>query len=86
MFPFIFKGVKYETCTMKDSNANWCYTEVDANGVGIQGKWGNCGPGCKSNNGKVIVQCVYAITSFIFEYIFKSIHQLYIPKFHDTRV
>ena len=55
MFPFIFKGVKYETCTMKDSNANWCYTEVDANGVGIQGKWGNCGPGCQSNIGKVIV-------------------------------
>ena len=63
MFPFIYKGDKYETCTMRDSDVDWCYTRVDFNGVGVGGKWGNCGSGCQSNKGNLIVQCEYAITS-----------------------
>ena len=65
MFPFIFQGIKYESCTMKNSDVNWCYTEVDTKGVGVEGKWGNCGPGCQSSEGKLIVNCVSAITSLI---------------------
>ena len=40
---------------MRDSDVNWCYTEVDATGVGIPGKWGNCGTGCQISKGKVVV-------------------------------
>ena len=46
VFPFIYKGERYQTCTRKDNNVHWCYTEVDSHGVGVKGKWGNCGPGC----------------------------------------
>ena len=34
------------------NDVKWCYTEVDSKGVGIEGKWGNCGPGCLSKDGK----------------------------------
>ena len=55
VLPFIYKHyynehnttyMKYDRCTKRDSNVNWCYTEVDSNGVGVLGKWGNCGTGC----------------------------------------
>ena len=47
-FPFIYKGDSYQTCTKKDHDVDWCYTEVDSYGVGVRGRWGNCGPGCFS--------------------------------------
>ena len=50
IFPFIFKGIKYDTCIWNPSPEGKpiCSTLVDANGkhVGKQGKWGNCGAGC----------------------------------------
>ena len=48
---------------MRDSDVNWCYTEVDATGVGIPGKWGNCGTGCQISKGKVVVN-LYELPHF----------------------
>ena len=47
VFPFIYKGVTYRSCTSKDENKNWCYTEVDTNANGVEGKWGYCSPECQ---------------------------------------
>ena len=46
VFPYIYNNVSHSTCTIKDSQVQWCYTEVDSNGVGVWGKWGNCSPEC----------------------------------------
>jgi len=50
IFPFKYRGVQYNRCTLVDSpdNKAWCSTLVDSRGhhVGGQGKWGNCGPAC----------------------------------------
>ena len=46
VFPFIYKGDSYQACTTKDHDVPWCYTEVNSNGAGVEGRWGNCGPGC----------------------------------------
>ena len=48
VFSFIYGSHKYETCTKKDSDKDWCYTEVDSNGVGVHGQWGYCDSNCKS--------------------------------------
>merc|ERR1712110_1277106 len=38
-FPFIYKGVTYNTCTSLDNNQPWCYTDGK--------KWGNCLTSCQ---------------------------------------
>ena len=48
VFPFIFKGVVYQTCTTIGHDQPWCYTMVNEDGVGVEGQWGNCGSGCGS--------------------------------------
>ena len=48
IFPFHYGVRTYETCTKKDDEKDWCFTEVDTNGVGIRGKWGYCNQNCKS--------------------------------------
>ena len=49
VFPFIYKSVAYDGCTLRDSKKFWCYTEVDSNGIGVWGKWGYCGSFCPGN-------------------------------------
>ena len=48
--PFIHKGIRYNGCTLKDSNDNqpWCSLAVDKKGVHLsgQGSWGHCGYYC----------------------------------------
>jgi len=48
IFPFIYGSHTYETCTKKDSDKEWCYTEVDSNGIGVYGKYGYCDSNCKT--------------------------------------
>lgn len=49
VFPFIYMGVKYETCTMKnDLSKQWCSTKVDSNGHHTWGHWGYCNEHCPS--------------------------------------
>ena len=56
MFPFIFNGVSYNTCTLKqaDDNKPWCSTLVDDNNNHVPGggHYGDCGPKCPMPTGK----------------------------------
>ena len=42
--PFSYGGITYHGCTSRDHDQPWCYTEVNDNGTGIAGEWGNCAP------------------------------------------
>ena len=46
VFPFIYHQIKYDFCTNVDEEDYWCYTEVDKNGAGVEGKWGYCDANC----------------------------------------
>ena len=52
VFPFIYNGIEYTACTtVENDGIAWCSTEVDVlNGNYVEGKWGNCGPGCSGGN------------------------------------
>merc|ERR1711892_1464372 len=43
VFPFIYGGVSFDSCTTAGGFAPWCYTEVNSQGVGVTGKFGDCG-------------------------------------------
>ena len=47
IFPFTLNGVAYHECVF-DGDGDWCPTEVDDDGVYVngQGKWGFCGQEC----------------------------------------
>merc|ERR1719424_2384179 len=42
VFPFQYKDKTYNSCTTEDKNIKWCYTQVDSDGNGVYGKWGEC--------------------------------------------
>ena len=52
IFPFRYKGVSYNTCTLAGNTPSetkpWCSTFIDDDGdhVSGEGHWGNCGPDC----------------------------------------
>ena len=48
VFPFTYKGVEYYQCTYADSPTPWCATQVDADGVVVTNKWGDCETGSLS--------------------------------------
>merc|ERR1711892_1598766 len=43
VFPFSYGGVAFTSCTTSGGFAPWCYTEVNSQGVGVTGKYGDCG-------------------------------------------
>merc|ERR1712106_383594 len=43
IFPFTYGGVEFYKCTTAGGFAPWCYTEVNSQGVGVTGKYGDCG-------------------------------------------
>ena len=45
VFPFNYKGMRYNKCT--SNSKPWCATMTDANGNYIRGNWGYCGE-CKN--------------------------------------
>ena len=48
IFPFIYDGVTYNTCTWAGNTKAWCATSVDDEG-NYHG-WGNCRPNCPGSN------------------------------------
>merc|ERR1712061_877353 len=42
VFPFIFQGVRYESCSFARSETAWCATEVNREGVVMTNRWGDC--------------------------------------------
>jgi len=49
-FPFIFKGVTYNQCTMEGHDKLWCSTKTNANLEYMNGSWGNCNSGCSTTS------------------------------------
>merc|ERR1711892_1432223 len=43
VFPFTYGGTTFTSCTTSGGFAPWCYTEVNSQGVGVTGKYGDCG-------------------------------------------
>ena len=48
IFPFTYKGIKYDSCVKTDdSECEWCPTKLDASGVyKSPGDWGCCNDAC----------------------------------------
>jgi len=42
VFPFTYRGVRYEKCTYARSATPWCATQTNNDGVVITNKWGDC--------------------------------------------
>merc|ERR1719312_1491619 len=51
VFPFTYAGSTFYSCTTAGGFPSWCYTEVDSQGVGIQGKYGDCGTNAVCTSG-----------------------------------
>ena len=48
VFPFIYKNQTFNQCTTEDADIGsvWCATEVDQQGVVVEGRWGDCMESC----------------------------------------
>merc|ERR1712243_546738 len=48
VFPFKYADQTFYTCTNSGGFAPWCYTQVDSQGKGVSGRYGDCGtsPAC----------------------------------------
>ena len=42
IFPFIYKGKKYTSCTKDSWFTKWCSTEIKPDGTYKMGHWGSC--------------------------------------------
>ena len=42
VFPFKYRGQKYEACTTAGNYKPWCAYKVDAKGIMVAGKWAYC--------------------------------------------
>merc|ERR1711943_106519 len=53
LFPFVYKGVSYDSCTSEDHWMPWCPTQVADGAVVVgSGNWGNCAASCfQANSG-----------------------------------
>ena len=49
IFPFKYKGKKYNGCTKDNHNKLWCSTQNDQSGEYIQDFWGNCDETCPTD-------------------------------------
>lgn len=52
--PFIYKGKRYNGCTLEDSSNKrpWCSLSVDEKGEHIGGRWGDCVSSCPNDFSK----------------------------------
>ena len=46
LFPFKYKGITYQECTLDEYDIAFCPTKLDSEGNFIDGEWGNCGYKC----------------------------------------
>lgn len=53
LFPFVYKGVTYDSCTSEDHWMPWCPTHLADGAVVVgSGNWGNCAASCfQANSG-----------------------------------
>jgi len=60
VIPFIYKGKKYNGCTLQDDHQGkpWCSVRVDGDGkhIGGQGLWGHCNSKCKTDANGVDIE------------------------------
>ena len=42
VFPFVFRGQTYDSCTTTSDTKTWCSTKVDSRGQHVTGNWGYC--------------------------------------------
>merc|ERR1712072_1647756 len=57
-FPFSYRGMTYNSCTMEGESRHWCSTKTDSNGDHVTGNWGYCNSlivGLPSNYGEIEV-------------------------------
>ena len=59
VFPFIYKGISYQSCTTVDHDRLWCATTSNYD---KDSKWGNC----DVNEGKAYIMCIQSSQSSTF--------------------
>jgi len=59
IFPFIYKGVTYDSCTSEDHFRPWCPTNLNQQHEVVvgTGHWGTCGATCFNHNQRVSFDC-----------------------------
>ena len=61
VFPFIFAGRQHDTCTTIDGAENpWCSTQVDSDGVHVDGNWEYCSDSCPGTSVETTQQMTVA--------------------------
>ena len=61
VFPFIFAGRQHDTCTTIDGDENpWCSTQVDSDGVHVDGNWEYCSDSCPGTSVETTQQMTVA--------------------------
>ena len=66
VFPFEYKGVRYNECITVNNDSPWCSVEVDGSGKTFPDNWGNCAPGCPG------AQTGMAQNKHKYKYIYKT--------------
>ena len=81
-FPFVYKNVKYYSCTNIDFKTFWCATTVNASNHYQQGNWGYCNHLCTTEDSLNSTPWLLMIVvgSFIFLFILSIILYLYYAK------
>ena len=55
VFPFIYKGKKYNGCSKDGKGKWWCATKVDSKGNMIADRWARCNEYCATDDGKLCI-------------------------------
>ena len=55
VFPFIYKGKKYNGCCKYGQGKLWCATKVDSKGIMKKDKWARCNEYCKQDDGMLLL-------------------------------
>merc|ERR1712106_608052 len=58
VFPFTYGGVDFYSCTTAGGFAPWCYTEVNSQGMGVTGKYGDCGTSSSCTTTTATSECI----------------------------
>ena len=53
VFPFIYNGEEFSSCTKVDYRVSWCATKKDEEGKLVGTNWGNCGKRCPGFSGMI---------------------------------
>jgi len=58
VFPFIYKGETYQSCTKVDHHDWWCSVSTDTTGHLITGQWGHCNSACPKTKDQIAGLCL----------------------------